>query len=211
MKHTQSNSDRGFSMLPLIFLFIAMVPVLFATVAGEIWRNTHQPRDTAQLSLEKRMTSIADELTAALGRARQSSFNVRGWTLSELGDSEMTPWFVPYEDDDTGYEQVRFSTPRSSGAEAEYGNDIDYVIRFTRDEHEALNGVDDDGDGAVDEGRVEIRSGNGEFRVLAGDVKTCEFTIRGWEVHFVIEAERLFGGGRFAYTRITRAVPIRYL
>lgn len=70
---------------------------------------------------------------------------------------------------------LQFAVTRGLGIHATTGV---REIRFARDRAEAANGIDDDGDGFIDEGEVSIQQAGVSIAVLR-DVEDCRFRLDG--------------------------------
>ena len=199
MNHLSRNRQAGYGMVQIMVVCMAAIPLCLAGIAGDLFGG--DSTRSAPTDSQDRLELVADEITRRIKPARLSTIAIRDQLAGEI---ELSDWYTP-TDVDGQVEHFRFEAPEP-GSSDDYGL---YTLRFVRDEGEKMNGADDDGDGFIDEGRIESRSGvSAAFETLATGIRVCTFQVRNWEIVLVLESEQVLSNGSFDYARVERLIVL---
>lgn len=192
-------SQRGFTSVELMITATILVPILavIATSVSVLSRN--MAIDDAKADATESLRTAVQRVVETLRPAVRSTFEVRAdqddidWhnfhllTPPALGDWIEVRDLVPRQ-------EMRF---RSADGRMSMNAAVltDYRrMFFVRDAGETVNGVDDDGDGHVDEGRLDFEY-DGRVVTLARDIESCELTLDGKLITIDLTSARSDGKG----------------
>ncbi|HEX6811189.1 MAG TPA: type II secretion system protein [Planctomycetota bacterium] len=213
------NSQRGFTLVELMIVMVVAIPILGAiTVTGTLVRDEIQSTETAALTAES--CRIAGQRLAMLARpgllstcavqATQADVDAAaaaamvspGVVIPALGD-----WISP---------PLTGSRPtfRFQGADGELSmnaQELTPVRRFifSLDPTEMPNGLDDDGDGLVDEGGLQLLIGDLPVQLVISGVERCEFRLRGRVLTLVLAVARRDAKGHLYRATTTQSILMR--
>jgi hypothetical protein len=193
----RTSSARGFTLLELVFVSGLLGTVLLSifSVAGVLNRTVSTVEANARTA--HRARTVCRQLLRLLRPASVRSLAV---------DSGGT-WVAPQEA--TAYGSVRFRIVEGypSGSSPMLSPPITLV--FVRDEREAANGIDDDRDGGVDEGKIVRISADGSRSAIASDLES--FTVRkdSQTLTFVVQCLERDVEGRLFRCRFEESVSLR--
>ena len=80
---------------------------------------------------------------------------------------------------------------------------------FTLDAGESPNGVDDDGDGLIDEGGLQLLIGNLPVQLVITGVERCEFRLRGRVLTMLLAVARRDAKGHLYRATTTQSILMR--
>ena len=163
----------GLSLVPILLGLSVVVPIVLAVLsAGDAATGTREAE--AKRSDPNAALSAASEKLGQLFRpALLSSFRVRA-NQTDVGAAKpvaIGTWVEPKEHDPRP--GVRFLISAGLGA-ASKSRELEFVM----DDSESSNGIDDDGDGLIDEGVLLLRQGGTES-VLMTNVEVFSVAIEG--------------------------------
>ena len=213
------NSQRGFTLAELMIVMVVAVPILGAiTVTGTLVRDEVNASESAALTAES--CRIAGQRLANLARpglvstcmvmATQEDVNA-AIAAQMLNPSVVVPalgeWISP---------PLTGSRPsfRFQGADGELSMNaakLTPVRRFvfSLDASESANGADDDGDGLIDEGGLQLLIGNLPVQLVITGVERCEFRLRGRVLTMVLGVARRDAKGHLYRATTTQSILMR--
>jgi hypothetical protein len=169
----KNSRQAGFTLIEVTIVAAALVPILMAVLG-----TTQNVQNTVStLTKVSQLTDQVDSVVGRMGRLTQKS--VAGTMLSRATAADVAAmiadplitvipavgdWIVPL----SFLDRTDLSFRTVSGLLNINASDSigPYVLEFVLDPGETANGVDDDGDGLVDEGDVWLRTPAAETTVL---------------------------------------------
>jgi len=203
------GEEAGFGLLQILIAAIAIVPIIVVGIVRGL--HEREPRaKVAQAEFETRLAAVVDGIGQQVLPARQSSLRTRKRVIKEDGTVAMSDWFTPVPGE--AYSELRFSrVPFGHTGRSGHAATKTYVLRFAFDEGETENGCDDDGDGLIDEGVVELRSGERLVATLATRLRTCQFVVDDWKVSIFVEGEEPLERGYYLDAHVIKTFTLKRL
>ena len=190
MKTSSQNTERGFTLVEMTVVLAALVPILI-TILG----TTNSVRDAVQITthlsgLSDRVDQVADRFGQMMQKAVASTIKSR--TTQEDIDAALIKaplilpvimpipvldqWIVPQQVlSRTTLQFYSVSTQLSTNTSNTVGP---FVLEHIMSPGELRNGIDDDGDGLIDEGDLVLRGPDAGTIVLT-DVEKFEMDVIG--------------------------------
>ncbi len=158
------TSSRGFTLIETLFASALMALLLYAiySTSSTVARQLHTVERAADVA-KKVQTSIETAIRF-----------MRSASLNSVVVYNGTSWITPV--DATPYTAIRFQ--RVLGLQTKTSSPLSNprTLEWVRDPRETANGVDDDGDGQVDEGFLRLTDEDGSKRILVEGVEIFELT-----------------------------------
>ena len=211
----KNSRQAGFTLIEVTIVAAALVPILMAILG-----TTQSVQSTVStLTNVGQLIEQVDNVVGRMGRLTQKA--VAGTMMSRATTTdiaEMTAdplitvypaegdWFVPpgfIDRTDLSFRVV--SGLLNINATDSIGP---YVLELVRDPAETVNGIDDDGDGLVDEGDLVLRTPDAETTVLSG-VELFTATVSGATLRVRVRAARTDSSGRVRRVFRDQAFNIR--
>ena len=205
MRHSASS---GFTLLEVTITTLLLLPLIAALVsAGKlVIGSVGASESAAGLSdavgrTVQRVEGIVRSGVYASLRIRAEQKDVDDGYAASVGE-----WILPRD-----FEARRAIDLNSTGGQASTditAPTVQQRLEFVLDADETDNGVDDDGDGLVDEGHLRWQVGGIESVLLRG-VETCTFTPEGRLIRFTLECARRGSQGEMRRATVTQNIFIR--
>ena len=195
----QIKSDhRGFALVETLLVGVILIPILFAVLTtGTTASSTVSTTQTAAEANES-VRRIAERLSRSFRPASMTSLKVYS------GGS----WITPASG--TEYKTLRYGIVEKLPSSNRTNVGAQRELRFVLDHNEKANGVDDDGDGYVDEGRIEIvNAGTTGSAMLVGNCEKFSIKVTGRLLEFEIQAVRKDNKGRAQRFKANEIVYLR--
>ncbi len=191
MNHStgQPVAQGGFTLLELLIVMTVSIPILGSVMAtNRMVREENTAREATADVAERCRT--AGQRLALYGRAGLlSTCQIRATqddvdtaaaahatdpsvVLCDVGD-----WIAPYENT----QRSTFSFQAADGVLSLNATALTPVreFEFVLEDGELDNGLDDDGDGLIDEGSLQLRVGTTNLELIAEGVEQCTFSLDG--------------------------------
>jgi hypothetical protein len=197
--------QSGFTLLEAMVTTALVVPLLIAVVStGDLVSKT-LGANTAAADV---VASIHDSTRRALVPLRAASKGtfeggtVTAQTTTKLGllgkllvfTRTLVGWTTTV--DNTDYSCVRFASRHAASVSDGPSAPTSLQLEFAYDSTEIKNGIDDDGDGLVDEGRLFLTRPGGGRTVLLEGVESCTFKLDGRLLRAKMQVARKAPDGR---------------
>jgi len=224
---------RGVALLEVLTSLGAMLPVLFAVISTSTYTfKVIQASERASADLqtvrsaEQRLQDLLR--SATLGSLTLDPTAVAPWTDQTLTSAEslitnystittqlrgktiQTPTAVSVQSRSVTFQSVvdaadlQLSDPALGGS----GLSATRSVFFQIEPGEAWNGVDDDGDGFVDEGALQYFDG-ARVHVLISVTEDCTLTLAGQGLTLDLVVPHALAGDQVRRSRVTRTYGIR--
>lgn len=194
------RGERGFTLLELMVVAAVSVPILGSVFATNMMvREEMQAGDTSASVAEscrtagQRLSLYARSglLSTCEVEATQADVNAAiaeqaidpSVVVPNLGD-----WIAPA----VGSTHPTFRFQAADGilsmnaAMLTPAREFEFVI----DDNETANGIDDDGDGMVDEGRLQLQINTSQLELIATGVERCSFSLNGRILRVTLQCAR---------------------
>jgi prepilin-type N-terminal cleavage/methylation domain-containing protein len=213
------NSQRGFTLVELMIVMVVAVPILGAiTVTGTLVRDEINSTEAAALTAEscriagQRLANLARPglLSTCMVMATQEDVNA-AIAAQMLNPTVVVPalgeWISPPP---TGW-RPSFRFQGADGKLSMNAAELTPVRRFvfSLDAGESQNGVDDDGDGLIDEGGLQLLIGTLPVQLVITGVERCEFRLRGRVLTLVLGVARRDAKGHLYRATTTQSILMR--
>lgn len=182
--------ESGFTLVEMSVTIVILVPVLYVALntTGILTRSVATNERNA--TVHQTLTRVTNQLYTLTRPALTSTVQVR--------NNRTDGWSVPAPD--TPYPALRFATDDPIEPITE--------LEFVRDIGEISNGADDDGDGLVDEGSLQIRRG-GDWITIATGIEALTFSLASRLMTFTMACAHRDDGGRVLRGRRDLRVYLR--
>jgi len=215
----EQSNQRGFTLLELLVVCAIAVPILgsvFATnmlVRGEV-----ESGDTSASVAEscrtagQRVSLYARSglLSTCAVRATQDDVNA-ATAAQALNPSVVVPsigdWIAP----PVGAERTTFRFQAADGVLSMNAAALTPAreFQFVIDDNETANGIDDDGDGMIDEGKLELRINTSQLELIATGVELCRFSLTGRVLSVRLQCARRDHQGHVYRAVVTHSIYMR--
>lgn len=189
------KSERAFTLLEVMLVMALVVPlvslILGTTMVSTQTLEVGEAEANTSESLERTLQRVASVTRACLlstYRVEANEADVSSGRASAVGQ-----WIDPV--DLEARSSIRFQSAAGVLAMNAAVLTEPRTIRLVRDAKELANGLDDDGDGLVDEGRIELIY-EGERVDLARNVESCTFTLERRLLRIDLHAAKRRADGR---------------
>ncbi len=179
----KSKRESGFTLVEMAVAITLMLPLLFfavsstRTVSGSISTSEHSADVTEAIRIaEQKLTKIARPALLSTTKFRATSDDVAWYIANTLPPPTVGDWISPRD----GERRPTFQFQSALGGYSFLASAVSnpHSLEYVLDSNEIDNGVDDDGDGLVDEGRL-VHEVGGRTLVLLNGVEVCEFWLNG--------------------------------
>jgi prepilin-type N-terminal cleavage/methylation domain-containing protein len=212
------NSQLGFTLVELMIVMVVAVPILGAiTVTGTLVRDEIQSSDTAAQTAES--CRIAGQRLAMLARpgllstcaVQATQEDVDLATAANLLNPSVV---VPTLGDWISPPLTARPTFRFQGADGTLSMNATALTPprqfvFTLEAGETDNNADDDGDGLIDEGGLQLLVGTLPVQLVITGVERCEFTLRGRVLTLSLAVARRDAKGHIYRATTTQSIYMR--
>jgi type II secretory pathway pseudopilin PulG len=216
---SRHGTQRGFTLVEILVVIVVAMPILGSIFATSIMvRDQMQAGDTVSAVAES--CRIAGQRVALLARAgllstcqvRATQADINAAIVAQATNPlivipTLGEWISP------PVAEVR-PTFRFSSADGVLSMNASALtpmreFEFFMDPGETANGNDDDGDGMVDEGRLQLRIGNSPVQLVLAGVETCEFSLNGRLMTVRLACARRDQVGRLYRAAATHTICMR--
>lgn len=218
MRAHRSN-QAGFTLLEMMLVMVVAIPILGSVfVTNKLVRSEIQATDTAAAAAES--CRAAGQRLALLARAGLLSTCQIKATAADISAAQaaaltnpstyiptLGEWISPPE---TG-SRTTFRFQSADGILSMNATALTPMreFEFFMDAGESDNGVDDDGDGMVDEGRLQLRIGNSPVQLVLAGVERCDFSLAGRLLTITLTCARRDGDGHLYRATTTQSIYMR--
>lgn len=216
---TRGRSDGGFTLLELLIVAAVSIPILASVFATHTMvREEIQASDTAASVAESCRTAgqrlalyaRAGVLSTCAVKATQADI-LEATALQLLDPSVVIPslgdWISPSVG--SGHPTFRFQAADGvlsvNAAALTPAREFEFVI----DDNELANGADDDGDGMVDEGKLQLRINTSQLELIATGVEACSFSLNGRVLNVTLRCARRDHEGHVYRAVTTHSICMR--
>jgi prepilin-type N-terminal cleavage/methylation domain-containing protein len=211
---TTRAGERGFTMLEMLVTMVIAVPILGSIfVTNSLVRNNIESNETAAGVAES--CRAAGQRLALLARsglvstcatmATQTDVN----TALALGTPVPTvgQWISP----PAGTTRTTFRFQSADGVLSMDAAAMTPVreFQFIMDPGEIANGRDDNGNGMIDEGRLQLRIGTSPVELVLDGVERCNFNLNGRVLTLVLSCARRDHEGHIYRATTTQSIYLR--
>ena len=175
--------ELGFTLVEMAVAITLMLPLMFfavsstRTVTGSISTSEHSADVTEAIrTAEQRLTKMARPAMLSTCKFRATSADVAWYIANALPPPTVGDWISPRD----GERRPTFQFQSALGGYSFLASAVSnpHSLEFVLDSNEVDNGIDDDNDGLVDEGRL-VHEVDGRPRTLLNGVENCEFWLNG--------------------------------
>ncbi|MBI5851034.1 MAG: type II secretion system protein [Planctomycetes bacterium] len=202
------NSQRGFSLIEVMVVMSIMIPILGFVLSGTRSVNLAVVKDDAIAasleSLQRSVTRLAHIIRpGSLGQYRMVALDedVTTGLASSAGE-----WIEPRNG--VRRESIQFRATDGRLSMNAVNLSAPRVIRFLLDPSEIDNGVDDDRDGLIDEGRIMMQYDGVEV-ALVRNVEQCSFELNDRLLTIRIRSAARAREGRIQRFSIEEVIHLR--
>lgn len=199
------SSERGMTIVELMIVILILVPVLgLIATSSVVATRTLDANDVAASTTEKLQRTI-QRLSHFVRPCVLSTYEVEATPDDVAAGRALAPgqWISPA--DGEARTAVRFRSALGDLSMNASSWTPQRTIRFELDPSETVNGVDDDGDGFVDEGRI-VLDYDGTRVDMVIDAERCTFALDGRELTIAVAA-----ASRSRSSRVVRAATTAVL
>lgn len=197
-RQVRSSSAAGFTLLEVLAVSALMLPILIVVLSSvDVVQNSMNVNEE-RASLLQTMHRVSDELERQLRPAALSTVQHRITAGGTWDDPvEMLPAVG-----------MRFRCADGSLSMNPAALTSVRTFELVMEEGETDNGIDDDGDGIVDEAYL-MRSQDGDSWPIARGVESLTFTLEGRIIRVTLTCARRMSDGRLVRSSIQRNCFIR--
>jgi prepilin-type N-terminal cleavage/methylation domain-containing protein len=219
-----SRKQAGFTLIEVMMVIVIMGVLLTAIMStGETTtqavRANNRSASASETSrrLIQRLAPLMRAGLLSTMRVKATAADVEAAQAAQLLDpSVVVPavgdWISPVDDDPR--DNLRFES--AEGIFTMSGIPLSNVsnttgpqaFEFVREDSEAANGVDDDGDGLIDEGRLEMTTDTLHI-VLGRGIERCTFSLHGRIIHMILTCAAADGANKVARATYDYSVYMR--
>lgn len=220
-------AEAGLTLLELLVVVVVAVPILGSVLAtNRMVREENTAIETAADAAES--CRIAGQRLALYARAGLlSTCEVKAtqqdvdWATDAhtLDPSVVIPaigdWISPYEPEDgENPDPYKRSTFRFQAADGVLSLNATALtpareFEFVLDDNEIANNIDDDGDGMIDEGSLQLRIGSTRIELIATGVEKCLFLLQDHILQLELKCARRDHQGHIYESSATHQVYMR--
>lgn len=212
-------AQRGVTLLELIVVLAVSVPILGSVFATNMLvRGEMQASDTAASVAEsvrtagQRLSLFARAGVLSTCEVRAIASDVAAATAAQLLDPSVVipslgDWISPLP----GSTHPTFRFQAADGVLSMNAAALTPLreLEFVLDGGEVANGLDDDGDGMVDEGKLQLRVSSSQLELIAQGVEQCNFTLNGRVLSVHLQCARRDHDGRVYRAVATHSICMR--
>ncbi|MCA8973242.1 MAG: prepilin-type N-terminal cleavage/methylation domain-containing protein [Planctomycetes bacterium] len=215
----RGGGESGFTLVELMVVLVVAIPILAAVLStSAVVRSEIQTSDTVASSAES--CRIAGQRLALLSRSglvstcevRAIQADVDAATAAHAVDPSVV---IPSLGDwipmpaGASHPTLRFQSADGVLSMNSAALTPARALEFVIEPGETANGADDDGDGLVDEGKLQLTVGSVATDMILAGVETCSFTMNGRVLRIQLGCARGDRLGRIHRTTATFDVFMR--
>ena len=172
------HTQRGFTVGEVTIAMTVLIPILLGIVASTQMMNSAMDSSTRAADLSTYAHRMGQKIAKHVRAASMSSIRVRAGVQDVLARrAESTDeWISPT--DLVWRLGIEFRAPNARRAPSAEPTEVHRRIVFTLDPTESDNDSDDDGDGLIDEGQIELIEDDATVAVIP-DIEQCVFALDG--------------------------------
>lgn len=202
------SKERGFTLIEIIIVSVMMVPVIMAIMGtSRLVRSsidTNERRASVQQVLRETIERVGTLVRSAVlstARVRATQADVDAAKAANVGD-----WIAPVDLDPRP--NVRFQSAAGTLSLNASVLTPPREIEFRMDSAEVANGIDDDGNGLVDDGALYLLYNTKPVLLLDG-VEACTFTFEDGMLRVSLDCGRVDAAGRVHRSSIEHSFHLR--
>ena len=208
----RSATERGFTLVEVVVTSVVLVPILFAILStrdvvtrtistndrradtsNHVRRVSRRVRQIARPGLLSSVKTRALQLDIDLAIAAESQRQIKDPTGEPVFMPALGDWISPYEFGSRN--SLQFMSADGNLALNSGAVTAPRSLEFELDPNEFDNGIDDDKDGIVDEGKLYFRY-DGSSYVLLANVEACTFSFQDGVLVLFLQAARRENTGK---------------
>ena len=166
----------GFTLVELMVVCSILAPILYLFLSAG-------PSVGDALGVNQRNADVAQKARIGLSSICNS---LRSASARSLLVRVASSWVTPVEG--TAYGTIQFQEPAGLPTASTVALQAPRMLEFKLDPKEIQNGIDDDGDGLVDEGSVWTTRSGGERACLASDIESFSVVKTGRLLRITIQS-----------------------
>ncbi len=201
-------AQRGFSLVELMIVMSAMLPLLATIVMATGTLGKTATANDRAADVRETCRRIINRVELLLRPGKLSSLQVRA-TAADVTAARATTvgeWIGPIDDDPRDH--LRFVAAKGLLSMNAKLSTLPREFGFLLDGGETMNGKDDDGDGMIDEGSLRLVYGN-SIQLIARNLELCRFTVRGRLVIVTMRAAAADRTGRVHRATLSQTMYLR--
>lgn len=181
--------EAGFTLLEMTIVTVVSIPILLAVLSTSerVGKTVNAVDRNAEAS--ETVARVAERIGRLVRSAHRSTFMVRATAadVKKKMASTVGDWMTAQELDPRS--NIQFQS--AVGSLSMNASRLTSVreLEFVLDAGESANGIDDDGDGLVDEGKLYLRYESTRTPIAAG-VESCSFELDGQVIRFSMQCGR---------------------
>ena len=178
MRGPDHQTDHGFTIVELTIAVTVLVPILLGIVASTQMMNSTMDSNTRAADVSTYTRRMAQRVAKLVRPAQMSSIRVRAVQadVDALRATAVGEWILPT--DLIWRPGIEFTSASGLLSMNARLSTTPRRVDFRMEAGETDNGVDDDGDGLVDEGEIILLQNSVTLAILR-DVEQCEFALDG--------------------------------
>lgn len=217
--HREAASQQGMTMLELMVVLVVAVPILGSVLAtNRMVREENTAMSAASDVAEScrlagqrlALYARAGLLSTCAVRATQADIDTATDAHSldpSIPIPDLGEWISPYED--TSRPTFRFQAADGVLSLNATALTPEREFELALEPTETANGADDDGDGLVDEGVLQLRIGTTRLELISTGVERCEFSLSGRTLTMTLQCARRDHEGHVYRATATHMIYMR--
>ncbi|HLQ36165.1 MAG TPA: prepilin-type N-terminal cleavage/methylation domain-containing protein [Planctomycetota bacterium] len=203
-----ARTQAGFTLMEVMLVMAVLTTMMVAVWNGTAMVTSTTEANSASAEVITQARRYVDRLGRMLRPAKMSTLMMRANAADVSAGRAVAvgDWIEPT--DLVWRNGIQFISASGLLSMNAALDTVQRSIIFKRDASEIANGIDDDGDGLVDEGRISLLE-NGEQIDLLLKVEDCSFQLDGRLLAIRVRCAQRDGKGRVYRTNVTQHYYLR--